>query len=170
MANAPKKTNPLDDLDANPGDGRAIALMLWKDRHRNPDMAIQITADDIKGFDDCTAYLKVTPEVRIFRPKGRPAQEAQPQTARRSAVPAVPAGPRPDYVLIQLVDKDGNAIKPVENTVEKRDMQIEADSIRNAKTSAAAVANELLAGVASGSYSDATIRDAANLLMLLAKA
>lgn len=169
MAQA-KKTNPLDDLDANPGDGRAIALMLWKDRHRNPDMAIQITADDIKGLDDCTAYLKVTPEVRVFRPKGRPAVEAQPATAKRSAVPASPAGPRPDYVMIQLVDTDGNAIKPVENTVEKREMQIEADNIRNAKHQAPIVAQELLAGVASGSYSDATIRDAARLMMLLAKA
>lgn len=167
---ATKKADPLDDLENNPGDGRAIALMLWKDRFNNPEMAIQVTADDIKGLDDCTAYLKVTPEVRVFRPKGRPAQEAQPQTAKRSAVPAVPAGPRPDYVLIQLVDKDGNAIKPVENTIEKREMQIEADNIRNAKTQATAVANELLSGLAAGNYSDATIRDAAKLLMLLAKA
>lgn len=164
------KAEPLDELESNPTDGRAIALMLWKGRYTNPEMAIQITPDDIKSFDACIEYLEVTPEVRIHRPRGRPAQAAQPATAKRSAVPAQPAEPDKPYVLVQLVDKDGNSIKPIESTVEGAKIRDHHDAIRRAKDNAGQIADQLLGNLAQGTTSEDTIREAAKLLKTLAKA
>jgi hypothetical protein len=68
MATRKQALDPLDEL-AQGDPLRVIALMLWKNRHREPDMYVQITERDIEGFEACVNYLKVKPTVLIKRPR-----------------------------------------------------------------------------------------------------
>src|SRR5690242_17827218 len=52
-----------------------VALMLWKNRHNEPEMAVKLTEHDLRGFEACVGYLGVKPEVRIVRPQGSPGHE-----------------------------------------------------------------------------------------------
>lgn len=149
---------------------KAVAMLLWKDRYRNPEMSVQITEEDMVSLNKCAEYLKVVPQVRIFRPQGRPGQPFQPATQKRSAIPEVPAeGPRP-YILVQMVDqKTGDAFVPIESTEEGAVIRDEHNAIRKAKDNARQLADQLLADLSSGSFSDSTIREAAKALATLAK-
>jgi hypothetical protein len=78
----PTRKDPLDELAT--GDlKRIIALMLWKQRHENPEMAVLINRKDLKGLRDCAAYLEVEPDVRIFRRQGDPDRTTRRQQAWR---------------------------------------------------------------------------------------
>ena len=57
MTEATQSDNPLDRLVAS-DPKRAIAMLLWKNRHANPELNVQITEQDIKGFDDCVEDRK----------------------------------------------------------------------------------------------------------------
>lgn len=149
---------------------KSVAMLLWKDRYRNPDMAVQVSAADLESFTKCTDYLSVEATVRIHRPQGRAAQEAMPATAKRSAQPAIPAeSPRP-YILIQLTDKDGNSFVPIESTEDGAVLRDAANAQRTMKHRAPEIAAQLMSDLSGGAYSDATIREAAQMLMGLAKA
>jgi hypothetical protein len=117
---APKQVDVLDEL-ANGDPQRVMALMLWKNRLGNPDMYVQVNEADIRGFDDCIRFLKVKPEVRVYRPQGQPAQPAVPGQGNRRSVPAREATPAKPYVMIVLTDDKGDAIRPVENNQEDFD-------------------------------------------------
>jgi hypothetical protein len=82
MATRKQALDPLDAL-AQGDPLRVIALMLWKNRHREPDMYVQITERDIEGFEACVNYLKVKPTVLIKRPR----------IVRASSASAVPNSP-----------------------------------------------------------------------------
>ena len=171
MAKPKKAAPPPDPLNAF-ADGdpfKAVAILLWKDRHRNPEMAVQVTPADLKGFAECVQYLKVTPEVRIHRPEGRPAQAAVPERAGRSAIPARPAEPPRPYVMIQLVDKDGSAIKPVENNEDDYQRGIQADKRRQAREQADSLVTALRGELASGDFNKSTIDGVCDALLVLAK-
>jgi len=172
MAKAPAKAAPkIDPLDAL-ADGdpfKAVALLLWKGRFRNPEMAVQITPADIKGFQDCMDYLKVTPEVHVHRPQGRPAQVGVPERQGRPAVPARPAEPPRPYVMIQLVDKDGNAIKPCENNEDDYQRGLLAERKRKARDQAEGLATSLRGELASGDFNKSTIDAICEALLVLAK-
>lgn len=167
---AKPKKDALDQLAA--ADPReVIALLLWKDRHRNPDMAVQITEKDIVGFRACVNYLEVEPEVAIFRPPGRPAQAGIPAAGNRRATPARPAEPPRPFVSVNLVAKDTmNAIKPIESNEEDAKLSDQGNAYRRAKDLAPSVANTLARDVNSGQFSTATILEAAQLLTTLARA
>ncbi len=176
---ATKKQAPkLDPLDAlATGDPlRVIALMLWKNRHREPDMYVQIEERDLEGFNACVDYLKVKPAVLIKRPPEIPGQPAIPAQGNRRAVPARPSIPARPYVMVSLVElgKDGrpteNAIRPVENNEDDYDQQRDTAAVRRAKDNAPHLANMLLKAAASGDYSVSDMQDAANALQLLARA
>lgn len=150
---------------------KVIALMLWKDRHRNPEMAVQITEADITSFKACTDYLEVTPEVRIVRPQGRPAQEAVPAQGKRRAVSARAAEPARPFVAVNVVAKGTtNSIKPIENSEENAQRRDEADRLRRVRDQALGLANSLLADLAQNQTSNSTIREAAQALQTLARA
>lgn len=167
------KKAPKDALDqlaaADPRE--IIALMLWKDRHRNPDMALQITEKDIAGFRACVDYLDVVPEVSIIRPQGRPAQAAVPASGRNRAVPARPADPPRPFVAVNLVAKGTmNAIKPIENNEEDAKVRDREDNLRRLRDKAPSLASQLMQDVAAGQYSSSTIQEAAQTISALARA
>lgn len=167
---AKPKKDALDKLaEADPRE--IIALMLWKDRHRNPDMALQITEKDIEGFRACVDYLEVEPDVSIFRPQGRPAQAAIPPQGRNRGVPARPAEPPRPFVAVNLVAKGTiNAIKPIENNEEDAKLRDSGEELRRWREKAPFIAQQMLSDIASRQYSTATMQEAAQALSALARA
>ena len=164
----PKPLDPLDALAA--ADPReVIALMLWRDRMRNPELALQIGEEELEQYTACIRYLKVAPQVRIFRPQGVPAQDAIPATGNRRAVPARAAIPPRPYVIVSLVDKDGNAIKPIESTQENYDASLERERVRRFRDNAPQLAQQLLNMAKSGEYSLAVMQECADALIALAR-
>jgi hypothetical protein len=166
---AAKKQHPLDALAQ--GDPKmVIALMLWKARHREPDMYVQIDEKDLAGFEDCVRYLKVKPNVRIFRPEGLLAQDAIPAQHGRRAVPARAATPPKPYVMVTLVDEKGDLIRPVENNEADFDAARDAGQVRKARDQAGELANRIVNQARTGEYSLSDIQDAANALLILSRA
>lgn len=173
MSTKKKSAAPPDPLDVlvagDPKD--VIALILWKGRHRQPDLFAQITAADIKGFKDCCEYQKITPAVVIQRPEGRPAQEAIPAAHGRAAAPARPADPPKPFVMVTLCDgQTGNAIRPIENNQEDFDRQAQSAATRKARDQAPTMADNILRAVRTGEWSLSEMQDAANALLVLARA
>lgn len=167
-AAAPKQADVLEDLVR--GDPqRVMALILWKNRLNNPDMFVQIGPNDVKGLDDCCRYLKVNPRVKVFRPEGVPASPGIPAAGNRRAVPARPAIPPRDYVMVTLVDEKGDVIRPVENNQDDFDAAAEAGRVRKARDDAPSLAERIVAGARSGETSLSDITDAANALLLLSR-
>lgn len=163
----------LDQFDALAASDpkKIIALMLWKLRHRFPEMAMEITEKDIKGFNDCVAFLRVEPAVLIKRPGGVPAQEAQPAAGNRRAVPARAAIPPKDVVVVALVaDGTENAIRAVENNVDDYQAGQDAQKVQSARERATELANRITSQANTGDVSLSDVRDAADALLLLAKA
>ena len=169
MATKKATKDPLDEL-ANGDPGKVIALMLWKNRLREPDLYVQITEADIKGFEDCVKYLKVTASVKIEHPQGLPAQDAVPATANRRAIPGRPAAPPKPFVIVTLVDQHGDGIRPVENNQDDYDAAQAATQVRKARDQAQELAGRLLAQARSGEYSLSDMQDAADALLTLARA
>ena len=162
----------MDALDtiASADPKEIIALLLWKDRFRNPDMAVQITEQDITKFRACTDYLEVRPTVSIHRPQGRPAHPRAPATATRSAIPPSPAeSPRP-FVVVQLLDQDGHAFKPIENNDEDAKTRDQSNELRKYRERGASIASQLIGELRSGTIIDSTIMEAAQALAALARA
>jgi len=172
MTIAAKKATKLDPLDAlAQGDPlRVIALMLWRERMRQPDLYVQIEEKDIVGFEDCMRYLKAKPTVRIFRPEGLEAQGAIPAQGNRRAVPSRAATPPKPYVIVALVDQKGDTIRPVENNEEDFDAAQAARDLRKARDQAPDLAQRIVQQARNGEYSLSDIQDAANALITLARA
>ncbi len=161
----------MDALDqlAKADPKEVMALLFWKDRHRNPEMAAQITEKDIAEFKACTEYLSVTPKVRIQRPQGIPAQERIPASGNRREVPAREAIPPKPYVIVQVVDQNGDSFKPIESDEEgakKRDL---SDMLRQARDNAPMLSAQLAADARTGNYSSSLVLEAAEALAMLAK-
>ncbi len=163
-----KKEDPLDTL-ANGDPKDVIALILWKNRNKEPDMSVQITEHDIKGFQDCVEYLKVTPEVTIKRPQGMPAQVARRDLGSNRTIPAREAIPPRDYIVVNLVEKGTeNRIVPVENNQEDYDKQQQAAAVRKARDQAQSLADALIGQARTGEFSTAVMQDAAQALVTMA--
>ncbi len=178
MAKAkPKDAAPLDLLDqfVKWDPKNAIAILLWKMRRELPDLTLQVTERDITGFQECVDYLEIQPTVKIYRPMGRPAAEAIPAVAGtkdrpgRSAVPARPADPPRPFVLVQLLDQEGNAFRPIENNEEAAQEAERAERKRRSREQAITIANRVLADVGAGVFSNETMKEAAQALLALAQ-
>ena len=169
---AKRKPKDLDELDKLvEGDPiQVIALMLWKNRMREPDMYVQIYEKDIKALNDCITYLKVPMVVSIHRPQGEAAHPAESGTTTRRPVPARPAQPPKPYVIVTLVDERGDLIKPVENNQADFDAASEAANVRKARDQAVDLAQRITQQARSGEFSLSDIDDAANALVVLARA
>lgn len=163
--------NPLDHLVAMAEKNdyaQALKLILWKMRFENPDFTLEINPDDIKAFDDCVDYLEVKPTLYVTRPGAVPAQEGRPAMGNRRAVPARAAIPPKNYVVVQMLDQDGNNFKPIENNQQDFDRQKKADATRRAKDNALTLASQLAADIRSGTFSESTIGDAIIVMRTLA--
>jgi hypothetical protein len=161
----------LDTLDALVAGNAisAIALMLWKQRFVEPDMYVQITEADCRGFAECCEYLKVTPAVLIRRPGGVPAQEGIPASAGRRAVAAREAIQPKPYVVVTLVEEGTeNAIRPVENNQADFDKSKDQAAVRKARDQAQGLADALITQGRTGEYSLSIIEDAAQALVTMA--
>lgn len=151
-----------------------IALMLWVARKRNPDLYVQITEKDIQAFEDCVQYLKVTPEVRIERPQGLPAQASIPASGSRRAVPGREATPPKPYVIVSLLGRDVKGItgpiQPIENNEADFDEQQKLTQVRRWKDRAPDLASRLVNAASRGEFSSNDMEDAAQALVALAGA
>lgn len=170
MAKRPVQPHPLDLL-AQGDPKKVIALMLWKNRRRDPDLYVKIDEDDLKGFDDCVNYLKVVPEVMIRRPPAIAAQPGIPAMGKRKAVPAREEIPARPYVVVTLVEKGTqNAIRPIENNEEDFQAQKEAATVAKAREQGPRLAQRLVQQAGSGDFSLSDVQDAADALLTLARA
>lgn len=164
-----KSKNALDALAADPH--KVIALMLWKGRKHEPDLYFKIDEADLKGFEDCVQYLKVTPEVSIERPQGRPAQSAT--VVRGKTYPAREADPPKPYVIVQLLAKDAKGmtgpLRPVENNEADYEEQRKIAAVRRFRERAPELAARLVRQATTGEFSNSDIQDAAEALMALAQ-
>lgn len=154
---APKSKKPVDALDALvTGDPKeVIAMLLWRNRLRAPELAMMITDQDVAAFRQCVDYLEVQHEVRIFRPM------AGPQITNQ-----VPA----NYVVACLVEKGTtNAIRPIENNEQDYAAAERAEKIRRVRDSAPQLVGQVRSSAQSGSYSDAEINELCEALLTLAK-
>lgn len=167
------KKDALDRFadEANKDPRKAIALILWLNRHRNPEMAVQVSEKDIEGFAQCVDYLDVKPEIVIVRPQGHPGTPGAPALGKRKAVPQSAAeGPRP-FVTVNLVAKGTmNSIKPIENDEDGAKLRDQADALRRFRDKAPALAAQLRQDAAAGQFSTSTINEAAEALQALARA
>src|SRR6266850_6521754 len=121
-----------------------IALMLWKNRHTQPELYVQLTEHDMSGFKACVDYLHVVPEVRIVRPQGLPGHDGVPATKTRSAIPSQGPTPPKPYVIVALVERGTeNAIRPVENNEADWQAAEEAKNFNRARDRALQLAGEL---------------------------
>jgi len=161
---APAPTDPLDALAQ--GDPReVITMLLWKNRHHNPELTELITLEDLEKFTACVDYLKVKPEVMIMRAPGAP---AFPGNAAKGLPPQSAGPPRP-FVVVSIVERGTqNAIRPVENNEDDHRKATATAQRRAARDSAPGMAAALQAGVQTGTYSTDTMLEAARLLMVLA--
>lgn len=169
VARTPQPIDALDALASGPLKD-IIALMLWKNRHNEPELTMQLTERDLSGFKACVEYLHVVPEVRIVRPQGLPGHDAIPATRTRSAIPpADPTPPKP-FVIITLVEKGTeNAIRPVENNEADWQAAEEAKNFNRARDIALRLAGELQTAAATGNYSSSSLDEAAKCLVALAR-
>lgn len=160
-----------DPLDALTTDTlRVIALMLWKERFRNPELAVKISDKDLKGMDDCLGYLRLKLDVRIERGAGIPAHPGNPA----KGIPAREAGEPQPYVVVSLLGKDENDIsgpvRPVENNEEDHKQSQIARQVAQARDQAQYLGQRLINAARSGDYSSSELAEAGQALMLLAKA
>jgi hypothetical protein len=160
--------DPLDELEKADAH-TVIALMLWKERHRYPDLSIQITSEDIAEFEACANYLEVKPVVQITRPRGRPATPALPPSrVHPQGYPAQPAEPPRNFVFVGVgyFEKNGifNSIKPIESTEDGADKRDSANRGRVIRERGPQLARELMSNAAAGTFSSSMVEEAAQML------
>ena len=148
----------------------AIMLMFWKNRHQESPFTMDVSLKDLQGFEECIKYLDVVPQIKVFRPQGKPAHPGSPATETRSAIPPSPAGKPTASVVVQMVDQEGNAFVPIENNEDDLARGQEAKRIQRIRESAPQLAGQLMADLQSNTTSNATITEAAEALKLLARA
>ena len=162
------ETKDILDTIAQADARKIIALMLWKNRHENPDLAVKINEADIKGLTDCTTYLGIEPDVRIFRRPAMPSHDAVPGRPGQAGVMAFAGLPAADFVTVCLVAKGTeDTFRPVENN--EKDFAI-AEKIRNRQrllASAVPLANRVKNGAAVGDFSQNDIMELADVVLSL---
>ena len=159
--------DPLDALAAGPLEN-VVALMLWKNRHKDPSMTMVIKESDQQGLQDCCTYLKLVPQVVVVRPQGRPAVPAIPPRGNRPGVPAQPAEPARPHVVVALVNKGTmDAIRPLENNDEDAEMLVREEQRRRMQSKAPMLAQAALRMSSNGDVSTSELRDIAECLQAL---
>ncbi len=154
----------LDDLVEGPLEN-VVALMLWKQRHRNQNMAVVIREDDIRGLEDCCAYLKLNPEVVVVRPEGRAATPAVPPRGNRPGIPAQPAESPRSHVVVALVNKGTmDAIRPLENNDGDASKLVQSRHRQHMQGKARFLAQAAMRMSSSGDVSTSELRDIAECL------
>lgn len=185
MAKRSKKQEQTDELDTftQAGPERALMLVLWKLRHHYPEMAVPITAEDIRQFEESVKYTKQTPKVVVFRRPAQSARAAVPASGKRRAVAATMSQPAGNLAVVMVVEantevKDendvvlspGDAIRPVESNEKEHSKATKLRQIKAIKEKAPQLASDLMRDASAGMYSDSKIQEAAQALVVLAGA
>lgn len=168
MAKATTPKHPLDKFAEGPL-ADVIAMLFWKARMQNPEMTVTVNESDIKGLADCAEFLEVTPKVMVYRAPGTPAVPEVPATRNSPARPARPAGPPRDFVVVQLVDQDGNVFKPIENNERDFDKSQVAERLRRIREQAPGMAGMVRGMMQSGTFSNSELGDLCEAFEFLAK-
>jgi hypothetical protein len=170
----PKAKTP-DPLDAFVANTKTYpdwipAMLLWKARHQNPEMAVLVTPEDLRAYSESMDYQKIKPEILVYRPEGRPATAAIPAAGNRRAVPARPAEPPRPFVIIGLVERGTrNAVKPIENNEQDYERGELVRQIQVARRNIPDLAASLRRTAATGDFTTATLEDAARTLELFGR-
>lgn len=166
-----KKFDALDQFEQQCAAqmGMGVAMLLWKNRFINPEMSVQVTPEDISKLDACVGYLGIKPKVVVLRPQGRPEQAERPAQGERKAIPYRPADPPKNYVVIQLVDENGDSFKAIENDEESAKLRDQATEIGKLKDRAGIVAQNILTEMQQNTTVDSTQREAARMLTEMAR-
>lgn len=171
---APK--TPADELDAfveraNKDPRQALAIMLWKLRHERPEMSIKVDRRDLAGLHDCTAYLNVQPDVRIFRRPGIEPRAAIPADGNQKGVPGFPGAPAAEFATIVMVAKGTeDTFKPIENNEEDAQAADRQEHLRQARENTAGLAQRVAGSAAAGEFSQALILELCSYATSLAQA
>ena len=150
------QTESRIDVLMKSGPRALIALLLWKDRMRNPSLSVTITERDLERLEKCVRFQKVEPATEIWR--------------------------KPNGVIVALVqkgttlkDKDGNitsigdAITPMEDNQADKDRADAMRQLNEIRENAGKLAARLLAEDAAGIATRSTIEEAAHALRVLAQ-
>lgn len=172
MTDTTAEVSLLDEFEreARKDPKRAIALLFWKARHTNPEMSVQINEKDLTGLAACVEYLGVEPEVRITRPRGTPPRAPIPAHGEHHAIPGSSGTPDKPFVVVQLVDAKGDAFVPIENNEDDARLRDQTRARSRLKDRAPFIADQILAELQAGSFTDGTLKEAAQILRDLAKA
>lgn len=154
------------DIQATPT--LAVQLILWKQRHSNPDMSVLITEDDLQGFRACVDYLEVEPTLRCFQPGGRPERPAF-KKKDGTEVPAQPAIPPREECVVQLTDKGGNAITPIERSSEEQAKGRQGREVQQIKSKVPGLVADLRQMSMRGETSSAMLEEACGALLIMAR-
>jgi hypothetical protein len=159
--------NTLDELVVADSK-QIIALMLWKERHANPEMVVKITEADIRGLADCTTYQGIEADVRIYRRPAIPPHDAIPGQPGRAGVNAFPGMPAADFVTVAMVAKGTeDTFRPIENN--EQDFAI-GEKLRNRQrliANAVPLANRVKNSAANGDFASTDIMELADIVLSL---
>lgn len=151
---------------------QVIALLLWKERYRNPEFAVQIHPVDLAAFEACYQYLGIEPKVLIRRPPGVPAHPGLPRGHPRypDGLAAAPEGAPKPYLQVSMVDaKTGDAFVPIESTEEGAKIRDRETQLRDLRARAPLLAQAVAGNAANNQFSQSEITDLCNAVILLAR-
>lgn len=150
---APKPAYELEALTPT----EVVGLMLWKNRHANPNLAVVIDENDVAGLKACLKYLKVEPQVTILHRKNSVI------VAMIEAGSINPDEKSPTY------NPTGNAITPIENNEADYNKALAGKEMKRIREQAPMLAAQLRNDMAQHVLSDSTINEAADALVALSK-
>lgn len=154
------------DALANPA--LAVQLILWKFRHTNPEMSVVISEQDVQGFRACVDYLEVEPVMRCFQPGGLPERPAF-KKKDGSEMPARPATPPREECVVQLADKDGHAITPIEQSQEEQAKGRQGKELAMTRGKVPGLVADLRQMSMRGETSTSMLEEACGALLVLAR-
>lgn len=123
---------------------RQIMQILWHFRMTEPNMAVRIREKDIEALNQCLEFNKQEATIKVI------------------------ASPNGDMTVV-MVDKQGNAITPIENNQEDFDKAQYEKTKARAKETIRAMANRVKNAALSGEFSASDVGDLADAAELLAR-
>lgn len=124
---------------------RQIMQILWAGRMINPEMSVEVREKDVQALDDCMNYLKQEGTIGVTKNQH-------------------------GNMVIALVDKDGNSIRPIENNEEDFDRAALAQQVARAKEAMPGVAERVRNSASVGDFSASEIMELVDMALVLAKA
>ena len=163
---------------------RILQLLVWQRRMEPGGLSVMIEQREADAMDDCMAYLKKKPQVRVLergdktfvsvvdaasKVQVRDAEGKQAVNNRPIERPVSDAG----FVLLEpgdMVLSIGDTIVPVENNEQDFAASQRAQELQRAREQASQLAMGIKQDAAIGQFSASTINQAMDYLIMLARA